>query len=85
MKTEKSNARSCADLAALLELRCETKTITQIDYTAYEGGYQLRILLECDVHVPKDDPVRLLSVVLDRVDYRRINAACSRYGSTPQL
>ena len=30
--------------------------------------------------VPKDDPVRLLSAVLNRVDYRRINAAYSRMG-----
>ena len=64
---EKSNARSCADLAALLELRCETKLKTRIDYSAYEVGSQLRISLECDVHVPKDDPVRLLNAIMDRV------------------
>ena len=32
------------------------------------------------MRVPKDDPVRLLSAVLDRIDYRRINAAYSRLG-----
>ena len=53
---------------------------TQIDYTAYESGYQLRVSLEYDVRVPKDDPVRLLSAIMDRVDYRRINAAYSRLG-----
>ena len=53
---------------------------TQIDYTAYEVGNQLLISLECDVRVPKDDPVRLLSAIMDRVDYRRINAAYSRLG-----
>ena len=58
----------------------QQNTNMQIDYTAYEVGYQLRISLECDVRVPKDDPVRLLSAVLDRVDYRRINAAYSRLG-----
>ena len=56
------------------------KTNTQIDYTAKEVGYQLRISLEYDVRIPKDDPVRLLSAVLDRVDYRRVNAAYSRLG-----
>ena len=45
------------------------KTKTQLDYTAYEVGNQLQITLECDVRVPKDDPVRLLSAVLDRIDY----------------
>ena len=53
---------------------------TQIDYTAYEVGNQLRVSLECDVRVPKDDPVRLLSAIMDRVDYRRINGAYSRLG-----
>jgi transposase len=32
------------------------------------------------VRIPKDDRVRLLSAVLDRIDYRRINAAYSRLG-----
>ena len=56
------------------------KTNTQLDYTTYEFGYQLRVSLECDVRVPKDDPVRLLSAIMDRVDYRRINMAYSRIG-----
>ena len=58
----------------------QQNTKTQIDYTTYEGGYQLRLPLECGVSIPKDDPVRLLSAVLDRIDYRRINAAYSRLG-----
>ena len=53
---------------------------TQLDYTTYEVGNQLQMKLECDVRVPKDDPVRLLSAIMDRVDYRRINAAYSRLG-----
>ena len=53
---------------------------TQLDYTAYESGYQLRISLECDVYVPKDDPVRLLSAIMDRIDMRRVNMAYSRLG-----
>ena len=32
------------------------------------------------MRVPKDDPVRLLSAVLDRIDYRRINAAYTHLG-----
>ena len=32
------------------------------------------------MRVPKDDPVRLLSAIMDRVDYRRINMAYSRMG-----
>ena len=32
------------------------------------------------MRVPKDDPVRLLSAIMDRVDYRRVNMAYSRLG-----
>ena len=64
----------------LYDIGMKQKSKTQLDYTAYEVGYQLRISLECDVRVPKDDPVRLVSAVLDRIDYRRVNAAYSRLG-----
>ena len=52
----------------------------QIDYTAYERAYQLRISLEFDVQIPKDDPVRLLNAAMDMLDYRRVNAAYSQIG-----
>ena len=32
------------------------------------------------MRVPKDDPVRLLSAIMDKVDYRRVNMAYSRLG-----
>ena len=32
------------------------------------------------MRVPKDDPVRLLSAIMDKVDYRRVNMAYSRQG-----
>ena len=64
----------------LYDIGVKQKHKTQIDYTAYEVGNQLQMKLECDVRVPKDDPVRLLSAIMDRVDYRRINAAHSRLG-----
>ena len=50
------------------------KTKTQLDYTTFEVGYQLRVSLECEVRIPKDDPVRLLSAVMDRIDIRRYSA-----------
>ena len=64
----------------LYDIGVKQNNKTQLDYTAYEVGNQLRISLECDVRIPKDDPVRLLSAIMDRVDYRRINAAYSRLG-----
>ena len=64
----------------LYDIGVKQKSKTQIDYTAYEVGYQLRISLECDIRIPKDDPVRLLSAIMDRIDYRRVKMAYSRLG-----
>ena len=36
--------------------------------------------MDCSVNIPEDDPVRLLSAVAERLDYRKIMAAYSRYG-----
>ena len=52
----------------------------QPDYSANENGYQLWIPLDCSIRIPKDDPVRLLNAVAERMDYRAIEAAYSRYG-----
>ena len=52
----------------------------QSNYSAIDNGYQLWIPLDCSVNIPEDDPVRLLSAVAERLDYRKIMAAYSRYG-----
>ncbi len=52
----------------------------QPDYSANENGYQLWIPLDCSIQISKDDPVRLLNAVAERMDYRAIEAAYSRYG-----
>ena len=52
----------------------------QANYSANENGYQLWIPLDCSIQIPKDDPVRLLNAVAERMDYRAIEAAYSRYG-----
>lgn len=54
--------------------------ILQSNYSAIENGYQLWIPLDCSVQIPEDDPVRLLNAVAERMDYRQIEAAYSRYG-----
>ena len=36
--------------------------------------------MDCSIKIPKDDPVRLLSAVTERMNYRKIMAAYSRYG-----
>jgi transposase len=52
----------------------------QSNYSATENGYQLWIPLDCSISIPEDDPVRLLNAVAERMDYREIEAAYSRYG-----
>ena len=52
----------------------------QPNYSANENGYQLWIPLDCSIRIPENDPVRLLNAVAERMDYRQIEAAYSRYG-----
>ena len=52
----------------------------QIDYTAYGSGYQLTIAMETGLKIPKDDPVRLLSAICERMDYEELYAAYSKKG-----
>ena len=60
----------------------------RIDYTAYGSGYQLKLLMETEVYIPKDDPVRLLSAICERIDYEELYAAYSeegRKGYSPRI
>lgn len=52
----------------------------QLDYTAYGSGYQLKIPMETEIMIPKDDPVRLLSAICERIDYEELYAAYSEEG-----
>ena len=52
----------------------------QIDYTAYGSGYQLKLPMETEIFIPQDDPVRLLSAICERIDYKELYAAYSEEG-----
>ena len=52
----------------------------QLDYTAYGSGYQLKIPMDTEINIPKDDPVRLLSAICERMDYEELYAAYSEEG-----
>ena len=49
--------------------------ILQPDYTQNRGGYQLAIPANVEVLIPSDDSVRLLSQVLEGLDYRQLEMA----------
>jgi len=46
----------------------KTKNITQKDYTIYGGNYQLKLPLNIEYIIPKDDSVRLLSQIVEEMD-----------------
>jgi len=54
--------------------------ILQQKYTSTGSVYQLAIPMDIGEMIPADDSVRLLNVVLERMDYRKLHAAYSRLG-----
>jgi len=56
------------------------KTIQQIDYTPYAGEYQLKLQWDTEIKIAKDEPVRLLSAIVERMDIRGIERSYSHSG-----
>lgn len=56
----------------------------QKDYTIFPRNYQLKICSETDILIPSDDSVRLLSEVLEGLDYTKLYRAYSRRGRKPK-
>lgn len=48
-----------------------------LDYTVFGGYYQLKLPLELDIHIPADDPVRLLSAFVEECS---LSALYANYG-----
>ena len=57
-----------------------TQNKTQVEYTAYGTGYQVCLPINLEIIIPSDEPVRLLSAVLEELDYRKLTATYSRLG-----
>ena len=49
----------------------------QLNYTSFGGYYQLKLPLELDIHIPADDPVRLLSAFVEDCS---LSALYANYG-----
>lgn len=60
-----------------------TKQLTQKDYTQNSGSYQLVLPLNIEFLIPKDDPVRLLSQIMEELDYTKLMKAYSSKGRNP--
>jgi transposase len=56
------------------------KQIQQEHYSGKREEYQLVIPLELGVRIGEDEPVRLLSRIMEEMDYSKLKAACSYWG-----
>lgn len=54
------------------------QNIIQIDYTRYGDNYQLKLPLEIDYLIPKDDSVRLLSQIIEEMNLEKLYKTYSR-------
>lgn len=54
------------------------QNIIQIDYTNYGDNYQLKLPLEIDYLIPKDDSVRLLSQIIEEMNLEKLYQTYSR-------
>jgi transposase len=61
------------------------KNLTQIDYTLETVTYQLVLPLNVEILIPKHDSVRLLSQVMEELDYTNLYKAYSRKGRKPAV
>ena len=53
---------------------------THIQYSAVERNNQLVLILNSEIKLPKDAPVRVTSAQLEELDYRKLYAAYSSRG-----
>ena len=52
----------------------------QVDFTLYEAGRQLKLPMETEIYIAADDPVRLVSAVVERMKKEKIERSYCRDG-----
>ena len=52
----------------------------QVDYTLYEAERQLKLPIETEIFIAADNPVRLVSAVVERMDISKIERSYSQNG-----
>ena len=52
----------------------------QVDYTLYEAERQLKLPIETEIFIEADNPVRLVSAVVERMDISKIERSYSQNG-----
>ena len=59
---------------------CVKNNNTQVDYTVYGAGNQVFLPINTEILIPSDEPVRLLSAIMEELDYSKLMATYSRLG-----
>lgn len=57
----------------------------QNDYTKFNRNYQLVLPIDVEILIPEDDSVRLLSQILEELNYEKLYRAYSRTGRNPAV
>ncbi len=68
-----------------VKLNYDKHKITQPDYTLNQKMYQLVLPMPVEKIIPKDDSVRLLSQVLEELNYLNLYMAYSSKGRKPAV
>ncbi len=63
----------------------QKQNITNKNYTRFNDAYQLSLPLSCDALIPENDSVRLLSHILEGLDYTKLYMAYSKRGRKPAV
>lgn len=63
----------------------QKQNITNKNYTRFNDAYQLSLPLSCDALIPENDSVRLLSHILEGLDYKKLYMAYSKKGRKPAV
>ena len=55
------------------------------NYSQISENYQLKLPIDLDVLIPEDDSVRLLSLMMEELDYKKLYEAYSPNGRNPAV
>ena len=55
------------------------------NYSQISENYQLKLPIDLDVLIPEDDSVRLLSLMMEELDYKKLYEAYSQNGRNPAV
>ena len=55
------------------------------NYAQLSQNYQLKLPIDLEIFIPEDDSVRLLSLMMDELDYKKLYEAYSPNGRNPAV